>query len=53
MNFQRKKLGEILVEAGAITPAEVDLIRAQQPLHGKRFGETGVAEGFFSEDLLA
>ncbi|AMV72780.1 GspE/PulE family protein [Desulfuromonas carbonis] len=53
MNFQRRKLGEILVEAGAITPAEVDLIRAQQELHGKRFGETGVAEGFFSEDLLA
>ena len=53
MNFQRKKLGEILVEVGTIAPAEVDLIRAQQELTGKRFGETGVAEGFFGEEQLA
>jgi type IV pilus assembly protein PilB len=53
MDFKRKKIGEILVESGAIAPAEVDLILAQQDLSGKRFGETGVAESFFSEDLLA
>ena len=53
MDFKRRKIGEILVELGAIAPAEIDLILAQQDLSGKRFGETGVAEGFFSEDLLA
>ncbi len=53
MDFKRRKIGEILVESGAIAPAEIDLILAQQDLSGKRFGETGVAEGFFSEDLLA
>ena len=53
MAFERKKIGEILVEMGAVAPAEVQLILAQMPVLEKRFGATGVAEGLFSEDLLA
>ncbi len=41
MSFERKRIGEILVEMGVITPAEVDLILAQMATQGKRFGETG------------
>jgi type IV pilus assembly protein PilB len=53
MNFERKKIGEILVEMGAIAPAEVALILERMSVAGGRFGETGVAEGLFTEDMLA
>ncbi len=45
MDFKRKKIGEILVELGAIAPAEINLILAQQDLSDKRFGEVGVSRG--------
>jgi type IV pilus assembly protein PilB len=53
MNFERKKIGEILVEMGAITPAEVNLILNRMTVVGRRFGETGIGEGLFKEDTLA
>jgi type IV pilus assembly protein PilB len=53
MNFERKKIGEILVEMGAITPAEVNLILNRMTVVGRRFGETGISEGLFKEDTLA
>lgn len=53
MNFERKKIGEILVDMGAIAPAEVSLILERLALAGGRFGEVGIAEGLLSEDLLA
>jgi type IV pilus assembly protein PilB len=53
MNFKRKKIGEILVEMGAIAPAEVSLILERMAVAKGRFGETGVAERLFTEDMLA
>jgi len=53
LNFKRKKIGEILISMGAITPAEVQLILEQMDQSGNRFGETGVAEGMFDDDVLA
>jgi type IV pilus assembly protein PilB len=53
MNFERKKIGEILIEMGAITPAEVNLILNRMTVVGRRFGETGIAEGLFKEGTLA
>ncbi|PLX81143.1 MAG: pilus assembly protein PilB [Desulfuromonas sp.] len=53
MAFERKKIGEILVELGAIAPAQVTLILEAMPISGKRFGETGISEGLYSADDLA
>lgn len=53
LNYKIKKIGEILVSMGAITPAEVHLILEQMESNQKRFGETGIAEGIFSEEILA
>lgn len=53
MAFERKKIGEILVEMGSLAPAEVRLILDRQGLHGQRFGEIAVSEGMLGEDLLA
>ena len=53
MQFERSKIGEILVKMGALAPAEVRLILAQQEQSGKRFGETGIAYGQFSDELVA
>lgn len=53
MAFERRKIGEVLVEMGALAPAEVKLILEAQAEQRLRFGETAVAEGIVSEDLLA
>jgi len=53
MQFVRKKIGDILVEMGAIAPAEVKLVLEQMSVAGGRFGETGIRERLFSEDELA
>lgn len=53
LNFKRKKIGEILISMGAITPAEVQLILEQMALTQLRFGETGIAEGMFNDEVLA
>jgi len=53
MQFERKKIGDILVEMGSIAPAQVKLILERMATLGGRFGETGIAEGLFNEDELA
>jgi len=53
MQFEHRKIGEILVEMGALAPAEVRLVLHQQIESGKRFGETAVAHGQISDVLVA
>jgi len=53
MNFERKKIGEILVETGALTPAEVNLVLQRITVSGERFGFAAVREGLVTDDLLA
>ncbi|MEZ4598975.1 MAG: ATPase, T2SS/T4P/T4SS family [Syntrophotaleaceae bacterium] len=48
-----KKIGELLLEEGAIAPAQVNYLLQRMTLTGERFGETGVGEGLFDEDVLA
>ena len=51
--FERKKIGDILVAMGAITPMEVKLVLERMLVRGESFGHAGVAEGFFSAEVLA
>ncbi|MCM2264508.1 MAG: Flp pilus assembly complex ATPase component TadA [Desulfuromonadales bacterium] len=53
MAFERKKIGEILVEMGSIAPAEMRLVLDRQPLLSRRFGEAAIAEGLIGESVLA
>ena len=38
MPFEHRKIGEILIEMGALAPAEVRLVVDHQRESGKRFG---------------
>ncbi|WP_442900271.1 GspE/PulE family protein [Geoalkalibacter sp.] len=38
---------------GAIAPAQAELILQRMQLSGKTFGDTGIEEGLFNDDLLA
>ncbi|MBW2451855.1 MAG: Flp pilus assembly complex ATPase component TadA [Deltaproteobacteria bacterium] len=54
MVFERRKIGEILVELGAMAPAEVRLtLERQAQATNQRFGEVTVAEGFLDDLVLA
>jgi type IV pilus assembly protein PilB len=53
MIFERRKLGEVLIEMGSLVPAEVRLVMDRLPLSGKRFGETAIAEGLITDGMLA
>ena len=53
MAFQRRKIGEILVETGVIAPAEVDLVLATMATGEEKFGRTGIDLGLFTEEVLA
>jgi type II secretory ATPase GspE/PulE/Tfp pilus assembly ATPase PilB-like protein len=53
MPFEHRKIGEILIEMGSLAPAEVRLIVDHQRESGKRFGETGIAQGLLSEAVVA
>ncbi len=53
MPFEHNKIGEILVEMGALAPAEVRLVLEQQTHLGQRFGEAAVANGLISDELVA
>jgi type IV pilus assembly protein PilB len=53
MVFERKKIGEILVEMGSLAPAEMRLVLDRQPLLGRRFGEVAMVEGLLGEEALA
>lgn len=50
---QRRKIGEVLVEMGSLTPAEVERILEQMTLLGGRFGDVAIREGFLAEDQVA
>lgn len=49
---ERKKLGEILVEAGAITPHQLQMALRSQQEYGGRLGNVLVRLGFISERNL-
>ena len=53
MTYQRKQIGRILADMGAIAPAEIELVLEKQQHSGKRFGAVGVEAGMFSEVELA
>ena len=53
MVFERKKIGEILVDMGSLAPAEMRLVLDRQPLLGRRFGEVAMTEGLLGEVALA
>ena len=53
MTYQRKQIGRILADMGAIAPAEIDLVLEKQQNSGKKFGAVGVEAGMFSEVELA
>jgi type IV pilus assembly protein PilB len=53
MSFEHRKIGEILIEMGALAPAEVRLVVDHQLESEKRFGETGIADGLLSEAVVA
>ncbi|MEJ2524195.1 MAG: ATPase, T2SS/T4P/T4SS family [Desulfuromonadales bacterium] len=53
MRFEHRKIGEILVEMGALAPAEVRLVLEQQAELALRFGEAAVARGLLKDDLVA
>src|SRR5450759_2188281 len=50
---QRRKIGEVLVEMGSLTPAEVVRILEQMALLGGRFGDVAIREGFLTEEQIA
>jgi hypothetical protein len=47
-----KKLGELLVEAGLLTPVQLSETLRHQRFHGGRMGGNLVSLGFISEDML-
>ncbi len=49
----RKKIGEILVEAGAITASQLETALGMQKGAGKRLGELLVEAGFCKEEAVA
>ncbi len=51
--FVRKKLGDLLISLGTLTPAEVTLVLEKMVLSGLRFGETAIQEGLIDADILA
>ncbi len=53
MMYKRKMVGRILVEMGAITATEIDVLLEQVQVSGKSFGATGISEGLFTEEDLA
>jgi hypothetical protein len=52
MERPRRALGEILVDLGRITPAQVEEALAHQRAHGGFFGDALVALGFLTRDAL-
>ena len=49
---ETKKLGVLLIEAGLVTPAQLQETLRQQRLSGERLGSTLVAMGVINEDVL-
>jgi type IV pilus assembly protein PilB len=53
MPYRWLKIGEMLVESGAIAPWQIDIILERMKVIGLRFGETGIELGFYDEEVLA
>jgi type IV pilus assembly protein PilB len=55
MDFNRKKkrLGDLLVDTGTITPDQLEIALEKQKKTGLKLGETLVDEGVISEDQIA
>ncbi len=50
--FKRKKIGEMLIEAGHITEKELNIGLAEQKKRGKRFGQVLIELGYLTEEKL-
>lgn len=48
----RKKIGDILLERGFVTPEQLEIALNQQPSSGKRLGDLLVDTGVISEEQL-
>ena len=44
--FKRKKIGEMLIEAGHITDKELNIALAEQKKRGKRIGQVLIELGY-------
>lgn len=53
MSFERKKIGEILVDMGSLAPAELRLELDRQAASGRRLGETALSGGMIDDQVLA
>jgi len=53
MVMKKKFLGEMLIEAGVITPEQRDKAMQEQKRLGKRLGETLISLGFITEEVMA
>ncbi len=53
MSYRWLKIGELLVESGAIAPGQTEIILGRMKTLGLRFGEAGIELGFYDEDVLA
>jgi type IV pilus assembly protein PilB len=53
MSYRWLKIGELLVESGAIAPGQTEIILGRMKTLGLRFGETGIDLGFYDEEVLA
>ncbi|MFA4829013.1 MAG: ATPase, T2SS/T4P/T4SS family [Thermodesulfovibrionales bacterium] len=51
--MKKKFLGEMLIEAGVITPEQRDKAMQEQKRLGKRLGETLISLGFITEEVMA
>lgn len=51
--YKRKKLGEILIEAGLIDEKILNLALEKSRISGERIGEVLVKEGYITEDKIA
>lgn len=49
---RKKRLGELLVEAGAITKKQLEHALAEQGNNGKRLGETLISLGYINEQQM-
>jgi type IV pilus assembly protein PilB len=50
--FKRKKIGEMLIEAGHITDKELNIGLSEQKKRGKRLGQVLIELGYLTEDKL-
>ena len=51
--MKHRRIGEILIEMGMLTPTEIDLIIEKMKMSGRRFGETGIEEGLLTDQDIA